>query len=237
MLAGGLETRAVVLWNPSQMVGAASADAAGASQVASLAKHTGAVRRRPRIRAPASPGAAAALRAGRSLPGCAARRLQLWDSAGGAGGTAARRGGRLWRPARGPRATCTEPARWGWWGCTQSGAASGVRAPRRAPPGGPAGGAGRLRVRPRAAARAQVRGLEFNSLSPNLLASGGADGELCIWDVAVPSAPSLYPGLKARPARCPDALARRCSAQALPIVPAMEWPCECSRRQALALPH
>ena len=45
---------------------------------------------------------------------------------------------------------------------------------------------------------AQVRGLEFNGLSPNLLASGGSDGELCIWDVAVPSAPNLYPGLKAR---------------------------------------
>ena len=44
----------------------------------------------------------------------------------------------------------------------------------------------------------QVRGLEFNGLSPNLLASGGSDGELCIWDVAVPSAPNLYPGLKAR---------------------------------------
>lgn len=42
----------------------------------------------------------------------------------------------------------------------------------------------------------QVRGLEFNGLSPNLLASGGSDGELCIWDVAVPSAPNLYPGLK-----------------------------------------
>ena len=44
----------------------------------------------------------------------------------------------------------------------------------------------------------QVRSLEFNGLSPNLLASGGSDGELCIWDVAVPSAPNLYPGLKAR---------------------------------------
>ena len=44
----------------------------------------------------------------------------------------------------------------------------------------------------------QVRGLEFNGLSPNLLASGGSDGELCIWDVAVPSAPNLYPGLKVR---------------------------------------
>lgn len=42
----------------------------------------------------------------------------------------------------------------------------------------------------------QVKGLEFNSFSPNLLASGATDGELCIWDVANPSQPSLYPGLK-----------------------------------------
>ena len=32
--------------------------------------------------------------------------------------------------------------------------------------------------------------------SPNLLASGGADGELCIWDVGNPAAPSLYPAMK-----------------------------------------
>lgn len=42
----------------------------------------------------------------------------------------------------------------------------------------------------------QVKGLEFNSFSPNLLASGAADGELCIWDVANPAQPSLYPALK-----------------------------------------
>ena len=44
----------------------------------------------------------------------------------------------------------------------------------------------------------QVKGLEFNSFSPNLLASGAADGELCIWDVATPAQPSLYPALKVR---------------------------------------
>ena len=44
----------------------------------------------------------------------------------------------------------------------------------------------------------QVRGLEFNPFSPNLLATGGADGELCIWDVASPAQPSLYPAMKAR---------------------------------------
>lgn len=44
----------------------------------------------------------------------------------------------------------------------------------------------------------QVKGLEFNSFSPNLLASGAADGELCIWDVANPAQPSLYPALKVR---------------------------------------
>lgn len=42
----------------------------------------------------------------------------------------------------------------------------------------------------------QVKGLEFNTFSPNLLASGAADGELCIWDVANPAQPSLYPALK-----------------------------------------
>lgn len=41
-----------------------------------------------------------------------------------------------------------------------------------------------------------VRGLEFNSFSPNLLASGAEDGELCIWDLANPAQPSLYPALK-----------------------------------------
>jgi protein transport protein SEC31 len=43
---------------------------------------------------------------------------------------------------------------------------------------------------------ASVKGLGFNPFSPNLLASGGADGELCVWDVANPAAPSLYPPLR-----------------------------------------
>lgn len=42
----------------------------------------------------------------------------------------------------------------------------------------------------------QVKGLEFNSFSPNLLASGGVDGDLCIWDVGNPAQPSLYPAMK-----------------------------------------
>jgi protein transport protein SEC31 len=41
-----------------------------------------------------------------------------------------------------------------------------------------------------------VKGLQFNPFSTNLLASGAADGELCVWDVASPGAPSLYPALK-----------------------------------------
>lgn len=41
-----------------------------------------------------------------------------------------------------------------------------------------------------------VRGLEFNPFAANLLASGAADGELCIWDVGNPSQPSLYPAMK-----------------------------------------
>lgn len=41
-----------------------------------------------------------------------------------------------------------------------------------------------------------VRGLEFNSFTPNLLASGADDGEICIWDLAAPAEPSHYPPLK-----------------------------------------
>lgn len=41
-----------------------------------------------------------------------------------------------------------------------------------------------------------MKGLQFNSLSPNLLASGAGECDLCIWDVADPSKPSLYPALK-----------------------------------------
>ncbi|MCO5566725.1 hypothetical protein L7F22_020404 [Adiantum nelumboides] len=42
----------------------------------------------------------------------------------------------------------------------------------------------------------QVRGLEFNGITPNLLASGGDDGEVVIWDVVNPAAPSHFPALK-----------------------------------------
>ncbi|CAN6455975.1 unnamed protein product [Victoria cruziana] len=41
-----------------------------------------------------------------------------------------------------------------------------------------------------------VRGLEFNVSSPNLLASGAEDGELCIWDLSNPAEPSHFPSLK-----------------------------------------
>ncbi|KAH6765868.1 transducin family protein / WD-40 repeat family protein [Perilla frutescens var. hirtella] len=41
-----------------------------------------------------------------------------------------------------------------------------------------------------------VRGLEFNSLSPNLLASAAEEGDICIWDVSKPSEPSHFPPLK-----------------------------------------
>ncbi|XP_020519257.1 protein transport protein SEC31 homolog B isoform X2 [Amborella trichopoda] len=41
-----------------------------------------------------------------------------------------------------------------------------------------------------------VRGLEFNKISPNLLASGAEEGDICIWDIAKPAEPSLFPSLK-----------------------------------------
>ncbi|KAE9593486.1 putative transcription factor WD40-like family [Lupinus albus] len=41
-----------------------------------------------------------------------------------------------------------------------------------------------------------VRGLEFNAIAPNLLASGAEDGEICIWDLANPSEPTHFPPLK-----------------------------------------
>ncbi|KAH7667118.1 protein transport protein SEC31 protein [Dioscorea alata] len=41
-----------------------------------------------------------------------------------------------------------------------------------------------------------VRGLEFSAISPNLLASGADEGELCIWDMAKPPEPDLFPSLK-----------------------------------------
>ncbi|KAL3537558.1 hypothetical protein ACH5RR_000924 [Cinchona calisaya] len=44
--------------------------------------------------------------------------------------------------------------------------------------------------------RGPVRGLEFNVHSPNLLASGADEGDICIWDVAKPSEPSHFPPLK-----------------------------------------
>ncbi|KAI3681295.1 hypothetical protein L6452_36085 [Arctium lappa] len=41
-----------------------------------------------------------------------------------------------------------------------------------------------------------VRGLEFSSLSPNHLASGAEEGEICIWDIAKPTEPTHFPPLK-----------------------------------------
>lgn len=41
-----------------------------------------------------------------------------------------------------------------------------------------------------------VRGLEFNVIAPNLLASGADDGEICIWDLAAPREPSHFPPLR-----------------------------------------
>ncbi|KAJ9563459.1 hypothetical protein OSB04_008619 [Centaurea solstitialis] len=41
-----------------------------------------------------------------------------------------------------------------------------------------------------------VRGLEFSGLSPNHLASGAEEGEICIWDISKPSEPTHFPPLK-----------------------------------------
>ncbi|XP_078170862.1 protein transport protein SEC31 homolog B-like isoform X3 [Carex rostrata] len=41
-----------------------------------------------------------------------------------------------------------------------------------------------------------VRGLEFSTMAPNLLASGADEGEICIWDLAKPPEPNLFPPLK-----------------------------------------
>jgi hypothetical protein len=94
----------------------------------------------------------------------------------------------------------------------------------------------------------QVKGLEFNSFSPNLLASGAADGELCIWDVANPAQPSLYPALKVR-CTCPSCQA---GCTAAPVGKGCQWVaastagsghssaelvCKCSPLQACRLPR
>ena len=65
-----------------------------------------------------------------------------------------------------------------------------------------------------------VRGLEFNPFSPNLLASGGADGELCIWDVGNPAQPSLYPAMKAGGGA---AAGGRAGAAAQPEITCLAW--------------
>ncbi|KAG5539120.1 hypothetical protein RHGRI_019614 [Rhododendron griersonianum] len=44
--------------------------------------------------------------------------------------------------------------------------------------------------------RGPVRGLEFNALMPNHLASGADEGEICIWDISHPAEPTHFPPLK-----------------------------------------
>lgn len=45
-----------------------------------------------------------------------------------------------------------------------------------------------------------VRGLDFNSFKPNLLASGATESEILIWDLANPKAPNVYtPGTPTQP--------------------------------------
>ena len=47
-----------------------------------------------------------------------------------------------------------------------------------------------------------MKALEFNRLSPNLLASGGADGELKIWDISDPKSPTPYPAVAVSVCTC-----------------------------------
>ncbi|KAK9912993.1 hypothetical protein M0R45_036821 [Rubus argutus] len=44
--------------------------------------------------------------------------------------------------------------------------------------------------------RGPVRGLEFNAIAANLLASGADDGEICIWDLINPTEPTHFPPLR-----------------------------------------
>lgn len=44
----------------------------------------------------------------------------------------------------------------------------------------------------------KVWGLEFSPLTPNILASGGEDGALLVWDLTTPSETSMFPPLKVR---------------------------------------
>lgn len=45
-----------------------------------------------------------------------------------------------------------------------------------------------------------VRGLDFNSFKPNLLASGATESEILIWDLANPNTPNVYtPGTPTQP--------------------------------------
>ncbi|VAH42953.1 unnamed protein product [Triticum turgidum subsp. durum] len=41
-----------------------------------------------------------------------------------------------------------------------------------------------------------VTGLEFSELTPNRLASGGNEGDICIWDLKNPCEPNVFPPLK-----------------------------------------
>ncbi|KDD72951.1 hypothetical protein H632_c2699p0, partial [Helicosporidium sp. ATCC 50920] len=69
-----------------------------------------------------------------------------------------------------------------------------------------------------------VRGLEFSPLSQNLLASGASEGEVCVWDVADPRSPSLFP---------PMAKSDAASAQASEITH-LAWNCKVAHILATA---
>ena len=43
-----------------------------------------------------------------------------------------------------------------------------------------------------------MKGLEFNTITPNLLATGAEDGEIKVWDVAKPNNPKPPTTMKVR---------------------------------------
>ncbi|VAH27122.1 unnamed protein product [Triticum turgidum subsp. durum] len=68
--------------------------------------------------------------------------------------------------------------------------------PYGAPPGTSEGQAEDVMVAQLEKHNGAVTGLEFSELTPNRLASGGNEGDICIWDLKNPCEPNVFPPLK-----------------------------------------